>query len=58
MAVQYINIKELSRTINMGVGAIYNLIKSGGIPSYKVGGKRLFDKDEIFEWMKSHREGK
>ncbi len=57
MEKKYISIKEVSKLINLGVGAIYNLIKAGKMPSYKVGGKRLFDKEEILEWMKEHREG-
>ncbi len=58
MEQKYITIKDLSKLINVGIGAIYNLIKSNEIPSYKVGGKRLFDRGEILDWMKQHREGR
>ncbi len=53
-----INVKDLSKLINIGIGGIYTLIRKGDIPSYKVGGKRLFDQEEILGWMKQHREGK
>ncbi len=58
MEKKFINIKELSTVVGLGLGTINKYIKEGAIPSYKVGKRRLFDKDEIVEWIKNHKEGK
>jgi hypothetical protein len=34
------------------------MIGKGAVPSYKIGGKRLFNRRELIEWVKSQREGK
>lgn len=56
MEKKFIDVKELSKIIGLGVTTINKYVMKGEIPSYKVGGRRLFDKDEIIEWMKSHKE--
>jgi hypothetical protein len=33
------------------------MIKKGMVPSYKIGGKRLFNRKELIRWVKSQREG-
>lgn len=57
MESKYITIKQVSILINIGIPTINTLIRKKKIPSYKVGGKRLFDRDEILAWMKAHKEG-
>jgi excisionase family DNA binding protein len=32
------------------------LVRRKEIPSYKIGGRRLFDREELIEWVKSHRD--
>jgi len=54
----FIDIKELSEIINLAVATINIHIKKGDLPSYKIGGRRLYDKDEVILWMKTHKEGK
>jgi excisionase family DNA binding protein len=49
---KFLNIKETSKFLKMSVSQINRLIKKGIIPSYKVEGRRLFDCDEIVEWVK------
>jgi hypothetical protein len=34
------------------------MIRKGMVPSYKIGGKRLFNRKELLQWVKSQREGK
>ncbi|MCK4488272.1 MAG: helix-turn-helix domain-containing protein [Desulfobacterales bacterium] len=36
----------------------HRLIRQNRIPSYKIGARRLFDKDELIEWVKTQRSGK
>lgn len=54
---KYLTMKEVSEMLRMAIPTIYAFIREKKIPSYKVGGKRLFDQDEIEAWMKKHREG-
>jgi excisionase family DNA binding protein len=44
--------------LRISIPTIYTFVRNGTIPSYKVGGKRLFAQDEIEQWMKNHQEGK
>jgi excisionase family DNA binding protein len=55
---KFLNIKETSKFLKMSVTQINCLIKKGRIPSYKVEGRRLFDCDEIFGWVKSKKDSK
>lgn len=55
---KFINIEEVSTLIGLGLGTINKYVKNGVIPSYKVGKRRLYDKDEVILWMKTHKEGK
>ena len=34
---------------------IYRLMERG-LPCYKLGRRRLFDRDELVEWVKSHKD--
>jgi len=34
------------------------MVRKGMVPSYKIGGKRLFNRKELIQWVKSQREGK
>jgi len=47
-----ITIKEAAQFINMSIGNINRLIKKNKIPSYKKGGRRLFDREELICWLK------
>ncbi len=37
---------------------LYRMVGKGIVPSYKIGGKRLFNRRELIQWVKSQREGK
>jgi hypothetical protein len=34
------------------------MIREGMVPSYKIGGKRLFHRKELIQWVKSQGQGK
>ena len=37
---------------------IEKLVARKAIPSYKIGKRRLFDKEELVEWVKAHKDPK
>jgi len=52
---EFITLKEVAELLKASEGWIKRLVQGNRIPSYKVGGKRLFDKQEIIDWVKSGR---
>ena len=54
----YLTVKEACELIRMSRVTLHRLINKGMVPSYKVGGKRLFNRRELIQWVKSQREGK
>jgi excisionase family DNA binding protein len=57
MDKQFLTFKEAIELLRLSRPTIERMIIRGEIPSYKVGKRRLFDRDELIEWVKSHREG-
>jgi excisionase family DNA binding protein len=55
---KFLNIKETSLFLKLHISTINRLIEAAEIPSYKVRKRRLFDRDELVEWVKSHRDSK
>jgi excisionase family DNA binding protein len=55
---KFLNIKETSQFLKLHVSTINRLIEAAEIPSYKVRKRRLFDREELVEWVKSHRDRK
>ncbi len=58
MEDKILTIKEASRFLKLNVSTINKMISEGTIPSYKVGKRRLFDRDDLIQWFKSHRNDK
>lgn len=56
MEKKFINIGETINLLGLSRPTINRLIARGEIPSYKVGKRRLFDRDELAEWIKGHRD--
>lgn len=54
MEKKFISFNEVMEFLGMGRQTIYNLLVRG-MPSYKLGGRRIFDRDELIEWVKSHK---
>ena len=54
----YLTVKEACELIRISRVTLHRMINKGMVPSYKIGGKRLFNRRELIEWVKSQREGK
>jgi len=52
---QFITIKEISTVIDVSVPTINRWIRNNYIPSYKIGKRRLFKKEEIDNWIEGHK---
>ncbi len=56
MKQEYIDIEELSKLIHLSITTINRLVKMNKVPTYKIGKRRLFHKEEILVWMKEKKE--
>ena len=56
MDKRFITIQEAAQLLSLSVPTIKNQVKQGIIPSYKVGGRRLFDPEELVEWVRSKKD--
>ena len=52
----FLTIQEAAELIRLKTPTIKRLVAMGKIPSYKVSGRRLFDRDELIEWVKSQKD--
>jgi len=52
---KYLTLQETSKFLKISVSTLNRLIRQNGIPSYKVGHRRLFDKDELVKWVRTQR---
>jgi len=43
--------------LSLSKPSLDRLVSRKEIPSYKIGGRRLFDREELVEWVKAHRDG-
>ena len=48
-----LNTKEMCDVLKMHENTIYKLLKQG-LPSYKIGKSRRYDKDEVIAWIKEN----
>jgi excisionase family DNA binding protein len=55
---KFLNYAEAIKFLKLSRGTIDRYIARKAIPNYKVGRLRLFDRDELIEWVKSHRSDK
>jgi excisionase family DNA binding protein len=58
MINDFLTVKELSKWIKLSNSKIYSLVNKDEIPFAKVGGKLLFDKSKISNWIESKSNGK
>lgn len=47
--------KEVAQTLRMGLTALNDLLMSGELPSYVIGGKRLVSEDDLNAFIASRR---
>jgi excisionase family DNA binding protein len=52
---KYLTVKETSTFLRISVSTLNRLVRQKEIPSYKVSYRRLFDKDELVEWVRAQR---
>lgn len=50
---QYLTVKELCEWIRLSRSTVYTLISENQIPHFKLGGKILFDREKIQNWIDS-----
>jgi excisionase family DNA binding protein len=58
MINDFLTVKELSKWIKLSNSKIYSLVHKDEIPFAKIGGKLLFDKSKISNWIESKSNGK
>lgn len=52
---KYLTVKETSEFLKMSRSTLNRLIKQNRIPSYKIDDRRLFNKNELVEWVRNRR---
>ena len=52
---RFLRVDEVADFIRCKKRTIYDMVEQGRIPHRKVGGRLLFDLDEILEWTKQKR---
>ncbi|AHB14137.1 helix-turn-helix domain-containing protein [Dehalococcoides mccartyi] len=50
----FLSFSEAQEFLGISHQTIYNLIKKG-LPSYKLGNKRVFIKEDLVDWVKSQK---
>ncbi len=55
METEFLTLKEAASFLKISVATLNRVMREGKIPSYKIGGRRLFDKVELVEWVKKHK---
>lgn len=52
----FLTADELADVLRCQPEKVYRLAARGELPSYKVEGRRLFDKEEIAGWLRTRRD--
>ena len=52
---RFLKVDEVAALLRCKRRTIYDMVEQGRIPHRKVGGRLLFDLDEIIEWTKRKR---
>lgn len=56
MEKKFYTIRELAELISASEIWVKRRVRTGEIPSYKIGGKRLFKREEIEKWIDSQKD--
>jgi excisionase family DNA binding protein len=56
-AEQFVSIQEAARFLGVPKSYVYEKVRLGRLPSYKLGGLRRFRLSELAAWMEARREG-
>ncbi len=57
MEKKFMSFAEVMKFLGISRPSVYRQMELG-LPSYTLGKRRLFDRDELIEWVKSHRNDK
>ena len=49
---EFITVKEVAKIIRLKPDTIYKKVGKNQMPFHKVGGKVLFEKNELFNWVR------
>ncbi len=49
-------VRQVAELLGVHENWVYDQAASGGLPSYKIGGSRRFDPDELRSWIAQHHE--
>ncbi len=49
---EFITVKEVAKIIRLKPDTIYKKVGKNQMPFHKVGGKVLFEKNELFNWLR------
>ncbi len=53
----FLTVDELAAVLRCQPEKVYRLAARGGLPSYKIEGRRLFDRGEVHRWLHSCHQG-
>lgn len=56
MEKRYLSMNDASEYLSLSRITLHRLVQSGKMPSYKIGKKRLFDKQELDKWMQTKKD--
>ena len=56
MEKRFLSFPEAAAFLSLSRSKVEKLVGQGKIPSYKIDKRRVFDKEELIEWVKSHRD--
>jgi excisionase family DNA binding protein len=48
--------RQVAELLGVHENWVYDQAASGALPSYKIGGTRRFDRDELRDWIAEHRQ--
>lgn len=54
---KFVTVDELAAVLRCQPEKVYRLAARGELPSYKVEGRRLFDSEEVTDWLAARHEG-
>jgi excisionase family DNA binding protein len=49
-------VRQVAELLGVHENWVYDQAASGELPSYKIGGTRRFDPDDVHDWIEQHRE--
>jgi excisionase family DNA binding protein len=52
----WLNLDDLARYLKVPKSTLYRLAQKNALPGHKVGRTWRFDRDEVDQWIKSHRD--